>query len=737
MSPSKHSDSVYRRPQPRSIDLPVLRVTRDGRLPQVVKPNEAKVAARGIFDTMVLTSPNMDYVPEYPVESSTIYMYSDGRYGKHEYSRWPQNLQRDMWHISCIPIRPLPDVPAVLWETLLPETHWLQERSTGFTRVGYIVKETRDSLLAAAASAIRRYEEMKAPDAVAKYGRLLVMVLRQVIDRMRFYPVSARIAIRVAAHVQRVCLELAGLKMYVEVVNPRLRSMQDYSTPVLPVVGAFVRDVSDVQTCMRVGLPTYFLRPLTHDLAVWEVVECRAASFGHSVERLTGVPNPTKKWLSDMLLLVSEHVAGTHLTPMKVAENLQAPEDEENPSKRRRVGEGESDTSLAAATQSGSSKRKTKSKRGRSNPQGDVQPLRVNPSTTHASSASTLPVKLESPGTPAAPAGDAHPSKTFTPSPFYDVAPVWATALQAASPLGRAGAASYYYPPPFLLDTVSSAAPLPTQCAHPECSRTDEKVHRYLHNFVRIREFCRTRMFDITITSEPLSIEEWRIALWGDYEPRLYLSSKSSENWHDRRSIRRQDLRKRITRLFGTVAHFPSYLEDEIVQLADMQVDIAAAGSNPRVRAYILWETHEVNFRAELLCLDTLIVQRPTWSFGQKLQREFFVSRVWGPPSSILHIFPNDGSHESRRFRWFSPPTSQWKDCCETLRHFAAVLSSWPDCPDDVRQGLPREVPEEVFARVQAHAVNFYVRVFVKTFARLPIPPLSTQPHLIPPDNPV
>ncbi|KAI1796665.1 hypothetical protein LXA43DRAFT_1089747 [Ganoderma leucocontextum] len=742
MSASSPSDSVYRGPQPPSIDLPVLRVTRHGRPPAVVKPHEAKVAARGIFDSMVLTSPNMDYIPEYPVESLTVDSYSDGRYGNHEYSRWPQNLMRDMWHVACIPSKPLPPhVPAVLYETLFPETHWVQERTIGFSGVGYIVKETRDALLAAAESAIRRCEETKAPDNVAKHGRLLIRILRQVVDRMRFYPVTARVAIRVGAHVQRVCLELAGLKMYMEIVDPRLRSMHDCSTSILPVVGAFVREASDLQTCVRVGLPTWFLRPLTHELAIWEVVECRPAFFAshswQSIELLTSVPNPTKNWLSNMLLLVSEHITGTHLTPMNVAE-LPVVEDEENPTKRRRVGEGESEVSLgvAVATQSTSSKKKKKSKRGRSNPQGEVQPVRVDSALARAPSASTLPVdlELESPGpdpvaSPSLPAGDPHPSKTFTPSPFYDVAPVWATALQAAPPLERS-AAHYYYPPPFLLDTVSSVAPLPTPCAHPERARTDEKAHRYLHNFVRIREFCRMRMFDVTIASEPLSNEEWRVALWGDYEPpKLSLSlpfefeSSENLNWRSRRSKHRREGRNRIVRLFGTVAHFPSYHEDETVQLADVQVDIAAVGSNPRVRAYILWETHEVNFRAELLCLDTLMMQKPTWSFSQKLQREFFVSRVWGPPSSIMHIFPNDGPRD-RAFRWFSPPAREWKDSRETLWHFTQVLSSWPDCPDDVRQGFSREVSEEVFAGVQAHAVDFYVRVFVKTFGRLPIPPI-------------
>lgn len=131
----------------------------------MVKPHEGKVAARGIFDTMVLTSPNMDYVPEFPVESFTVDLCSDGRYERHEYSRWPQDLKQDMRHVACIPSRPFPpDVPTVPRETLLPTTHWVQECNIGVVKVGYIVKEMRDALVAAASSAIRQCERTKAPE---------------------------------------------------------------------------------------------------------------------------------------------------------------------------------------------------------------------------------------------------------------------------------------------------------------------------------------------------------------------------------------------------------------------------------------------------------------------------------------------------------------------------------------------------------------------------------------------
>ncbi|KAI1782415.1 hypothetical protein LXA43DRAFT_1104101 [Ganoderma leucocontextum] len=703
---------------------PVLKVNRHGIAPVVCKAHDAKVAARGNFDRLVITSPNMDYVPEYPVESSIISTYSDGRWGKHEYSRWPQDIVRGMWHVACIPNAPSSDVPDVLWETLLPETHWVEDPSIGFNGIGYIVPETKDALAAAARAAIRRFDGMQAPDNVMKYGRLLVLILRQVLERMESFPVAAGVAIAVAAHVQRVCLELAGLKTYAEVVVPRLESGRDYSADILPVIGTFVRDGSDALNCPRVGLPTWILRPLTHELPVWKVVECVPPSFAPSKTSdpsikqdprfLAGVPNPTGNWLSTMLLRVSEQVAGTHLSQLSLAEVLNLSDDEAEPSsKRPRVdGGGRLVMPVPRPSASESSKKSKRRKKGRGGANVQRQPVDAVGTSS---------------GTPSSPAhpepSTFHPSKSFTPSPFYDVSPVWTTALRAVSPVPRTlNSAVYFYPPPFLLDTISSVAALP-QCAHPEHARSDKKIHRYLHNLVRIREFCRVRMFDVTIANQPLTTAEWRAALWGDYQvkppPRAIPGAPSDA----RRSARRQEERRGISRLFGRVGLMRSYRADETIDFLGSAIDLPRIATDVQLRSRLLWESHEVNFRAELLTLDALMVQKPSWSFNNRLERESLVSTVWGPPASIMSVFP-PGNDDVRVFRWHSPPGDGWMACRETLRNFATVLRRWPDCPDDVAEGVSHETTELEVARIQNLAVDFYVRTFVNHYARLPVPPI-------------
>ncbi|RPD67628.1 hypothetical protein L226DRAFT_443293, partial [Lentinus tigrinus ALCF2SS1-7] len=181
----------------------------------VCKAHEAKVASHGDFDRMVITSPNMDYIPAYPVDRQVIETYTDGLWGAHEYSRLPQRLLPGRWHVACIPASASPpEVPSVLWLALRPDQDWRQDPGIGFNGLGYIFDETRAALEAAADYAIRRFDAMSAPVNVRDYGKMLVLILRQVVDRMRHLPAAPSVSIAVAAHVQRVCLELAGLKTY-------------------------------------------------------------------------------------------------------------------------------------------------------------------------------------------------------------------------------------------------------------------------------------------------------------------------------------------------------------------------------------------------------------------------------------------------------------------------------------------------------------------------------------------
>lgn len=693
--------------------------------PTVCKAHEAKVASHGIFDHLIVTLPNMDYIASYPVETQVIHTYSDGLWGPHEYSRFPQRLVPGRWHVACIPSAASPpDIPDVLFMSLSPAVDWKEDLAIGFGGLGYIEEDTRRHLEVAAASAIRRTEETTLPSPLRKYGGMLVMILRQVLDRMRYLPASANISIAVAAHVQRLCLELAGLKTYADIVAPRLATAEDYSLEILPVVGAFVVDGSDAQNATRVGLPTWFLQPFTPEMPVWAVVEPRDLPLFisrrvmdppilHAVERLVGVGNLTGNWQEGMLLRVSRHVAGTHLASLSLMEVPSVPEREV--SKRARVEEEDL--------------RGTHYRMSPANPVVAETLTKRTHRSRHGRSGAAITPGGNAPNPfprPTSQADKPHPSKSLTDSPFYDYAESWRASLRAASPVPRsASSATYFYPPPFLLDTVSSIATLPKDILRTERARSDEKIHRYLHNLVRIRPFLRARLFDPSLSHEPLSIAEWRAALWGDYQMKTYPPRLTGSRSDLRRAQRRQGDRNGVTRLFTRVAMLRSYSADQSVAWGSDILDLRQVATDTSLRRRLLWESHEINFRAEIMALDTLLVHKSSWLEVHRWEREALVSTVWGPPSSAVTVLPPE-DQVALAFRWQRPSLGQSdrQNSVDTLFAFARVLRRWPDCPDAVVEAVDADPNAVDMERVQSLAIEFYVRTFVKHYCRLPVPPI-------------
>ncbi|RDX46209.1 hypothetical protein OH76DRAFT_1457272 [Lentinus brumalis] len=698
--------------------------------PIVCKPHEAKVASHGIFDRMVITSPNMEYIPPYPVESMVIETYTDGLWGTHEYSRTPQRLAPGMWHIACIPkAASPPELPEVLWMSLSSRVDWKEDVSIGFSGLGFIQEDTRELLDTAAGHAIRRFEEMTCDENVRKYGQMLVMILRQVLDRMRHLPASATVSIAVAAHVQRICLELAGLKTFVEIVAPRKSSSLDYSMEVLPVVGTFVAEGSEAMNTTRVGLPTWFLQPLTADLPVWAVVETCALPSCISRQRmdppilqhahcLVGVGNLTGNWQESMLLTVSKHIAGTHLASLSLAEVPVVP-DIEPEAKRPRLEQSHRATHLhmsaadPVVSQPGAKRSNRPRKRGKGS---GAAPIVTNPQVANIAKAPAARTR-EPP----------HPSKCYVPSPFFHLPCAWENALRSVGTLPRAASSAlYFYPPPFLLDTVSSVAVLPSDCPHPEHARTDEKVHQYLHNLVRIRRFLRARLFDPSLSHEPLAILEWRAALWGDYAIRSIPPAKSGSPSDFRRAQRRQGDRNGVRRLFSRVAQLRSYSAEDSVQWGEETFDLARVATDCSLRRRLLWESHEINFRAEVMALDTLLVHKPAWLEIHRWEREALVSGIWGPPTSAVTVIPPEDDR-APAFGWAGSEAHVEVSelALRTLRTFVRVLARWPDCPEPVVHAGRTDLDLVDFSGIQAQAVEFYVRTFVKHYSRLPVPPIA------------
>ncbi|KAL1944387.1 hypothetical protein VTO73DRAFT_3572 [Trametes versicolor] len=706
--------------------------------PRVADAFDGRVASQAGFQSLVITSPNQDFVPEYPIERKIIKTYSDGLWGVNEYSRWPQELVTGMWHVACIPRRGAYSLPDVLWRNLRPEEDWYEDRRAGVLSVGYLHPPIIEGLYTAAERAVAAFRSIPGLSSSRRaLGDQLCMMLGQCVGRLSRLPAKPGIAVAVAAHVQRLCLELAGLKIYLEVVTPRIDAPRDFSQQILPVLGTFVNEGTAAQTCTRVRLPTWFLQPLTAHIKVWRVVrvqspydlsvqESQSHIYHHPSVRV-GVMNLTGNWLATMIQGVSRQLCAIRPLSLPTSSSTEADEDaERDPKRPRAAAEVVASKTLrmpaapSREVKTGETKKKPRARGGKkSKPRGTqaIAPPEADraPATSSAASSSQPPA----PPTP-------RPSLQFYPSPFVSLSEAWTRALSHVGSLPYPTKSTvYFFPPPFLLDTLSPDSPLPNNDVPPEAIRHDVKVRRYLHNLVRIRHFCRLRLFEATVSGHPLTIVEWREALWGEYRIREDPQVQGGEA-EARRMKRKYEGKNAIARLFGGVGSMRVYSDADAPKLGSLEVTKDVAANDPRVRYHLLWEAHEINWRCEVLALDQVVVPRESWPDIDRWEREKEVSAVWGEISGVIGVLPNL-TRDVDRFCWLSPSDSRWKRCLKPLKAFLELMSRWPDYPASLR-GMPEEMDEWSnvdFEGAQAAAARFYTDTFVKHFARLPVVPFE------------
>lgn len=504
-------------------------------VPIVAQAFEGKVAARGLLNSMVVTSPNMDFVPEYGIERRVIETHTDGRWGVHEYSRWPQMLVAGMTHVACIPAaRNPPAAPQVLWTDLDPSSSWREDPDTGVDGLGFIIPEIAQPLAEAASSIISSLDTSKCSDEkVVSHADTVKLILRQAVQRMLLLAARPGIAVAVAAHVQRLTLELLGMQTYIETVLPRMSSAFNYEFLILPVIGAYVQEGTAAQALTRVGIPTWFLQPMTKLVKIWRVVDITPVPWNLSRDQsqppvyqnprvLAGVTNTTGNWLRSMALSVSEAVCGSRLRPLGETSDA----DDVRSSKRRHLaGDPLPSKHLHMAPpqpvpqrESAPGKKKTRrggQKKKGAAAQGAAPDEGTDSGVTRSAGAREPHTDALTSSSATSQGPESHPSRTFTPSPFSSVAEVWASALQSVSPVAEPPrSAVYFFPPPFLLDSVVEPNLAPPPPTHSGVVRVDRKSPRYVHNWVRIRMFCRMRLFDPSVSNEPLTIAEWLSRCW-------------------------------------------------------------------------------------------------------------------------------------------------------------------------------------------------------------------------------
>ena len=498
--------------------------------------------------------------------------------------------------------------------------------------------------------------------------------------------------VAVVGHVQCLVLKLSGFSTYLELIRPRLYDPHFSALTALPLRGSFINNPADAQEFFRVGLPFWLFQPYTPSIVIRQVVDtARPISSALSLDIAfpglesamydpSGAYQDPSKWPAAMLLHTSLLFASGTL-PSILSPEPQAPAgSSQPPAKRTKID----DPRGASSSSSTASKKTHRGKRGGSRQQRGP-----------------------------------HPAFVFTPSPDFlpVLPPSWSRALQSIPALANPPkqAACYFFPPPFLF------------------AQMDAKGARYVHNWLRIRTFARQRLVDVTIRGDPLRIEEWRDSLYGEYgiprtvDPQQVPGKKYTD------SERAAFARKIALRgLFAGAGSLPSYDVNCAPLWGAREISAVEASNDARLRAQVVWELHEINWRCELRELDRVMLgDRFATSAMLQWERGDMIARVWSSEGalSVFPLYPDSPAPDL----WGATPVGESiRAHAELVRRrsrllaLVDVMSRWPDIPQSLwaaQRDLAECRDSLDFSRLEADVVAIYVQCFVARFGRLPIPP--------------
>ncbi|KAH9837263.1 uncharacterized protein C8Q71DRAFT_707525 [Rhodofomes roseus] len=654
----------------------------------------------------VITSPTQTWIPEPPIITyREITTYRDGWWGPQEYTRWPQMFNESVFHHACIPLRGSRDAPGDSVYNPLPDRLFvdsarlnpLECETPGFGRMdGALLSELRKQAI----SAIDKYRTAEVLTQVRNQkvdftlGKMLQILLRNAVDRLEYLPATETHVLVTARMAHRLILEICGLSIYYTVVVPRLGNPDpDVIHALLRVRGAFVRNGATAQLLYRLGIPFWFMQRYRPDIHVQRVVrlkpwtdELDSEPVGMRVPKswydADGTNQDPARWVHPSLSFVCSRLCSTRLPCLQ-----HVPVSDAAPDAKRQKGVS------GLATQQATTKANVSSK-----------PKRVRRgSKKHAGPAAQRANTWPRPP---------HAAFTYQPPPVDILAdtPNWRSALQAVSPLPHPPpqAAVYYFPPPFLF--INST----------------EKLGRYVHNYTRIRMFCRQRLLEPHFDGRPLKMSEWRHALYGDYKLDEPSTDGSDGPVVTDKARLRHEHKEAIRGLFAKSAGLVSYSADMVTDFQRDRITAATAASDRGLAREVIWEVNEMNWRCELRALDALLVDagRSGWL---QWEREQVVCEVWRETAiesaySALFCFPRS------TFRWTPVTEVGWRERARNLYAFIRVMSRWPDFPSALRDRLhppeDHDSPEQ-FDRLEKIATQYYVSMFVKHYHRLPCVPLN------------
>lgn len=204
----------------------------------------------------LVTTPNMDFIPEPFVGRVKVSMRRDHRYGPVDPIQWPQMCSRTFEYLCAVRRRvPASDRLASIWWDPQEVDFRIQEgamfKTLGFFRPSAI--RPLEHLVHELSSAIRQR-----PEPVDRRLQWLEAAMRHACERLRRFPCTYRDAVTQVRETQRYWLMSQAFVDYEDSVVPAQLSGPN---PVQPeFMGSFTTDPGIVQKLYAAGVPVWWIR---------------------------------------------------------------------------------------------------------------------------------------------------------------------------------------------------------------------------------------------------------------------------------------------------------------------------------------------------------------------------------------------------------------------------------------------------------------------------------------------
>ncbi|KAJ7168290.1 hypothetical protein C8R43DRAFT_945487 [Mycena crocata] len=222
-------------------------------------------ARLGGLDYFITT--NADYIPALPSLEipHRIFLRSDMRYGTDDPALWPQQWSAHYSHFALIPKKgSRPELDILWWDPSRQDFEFgnAQTRNTGHLRFSRLTP-----ILAVVNTLIGRCEALrrdKPKSAISLFGEYIQNILMW-IDQLQSLNTTYEKMVFMLTSVQRACLELEALYLYMHTYQQRMKQWEPASVHAANVggfMGAFIHDITVAQVMWSAGVPFWLLRPV-------------------------------------------------------------------------------------------------------------------------------------------------------------------------------------------------------------------------------------------------------------------------------------------------------------------------------------------------------------------------------------------------------------------------------------------------------------------------------------------